>query len=199
VPWLKFDGNTLQASQLYVHSSVQHGMISNNFSNLEYYQQFEIDPHDSTYPSRQMQDITFTHNTGAQQGTIGSMLQVDGDTPWHFLTVTDNVFAAPNLQPGNQFAASIMIKANTDNAIAWEDNNVWAPPSAAYAYWYVPQGVIFIAPGLDPSKFLTASQWNGLSNVGTDTFRSVSVNAGGSLQTSNNGQMIGAVLPAKLV
>jgi hypothetical protein len=198
VPWFKFDGNTLLNSQLYVHSSTQHAMIDNNFSNLEYYQQFEIDTNDPSYPSRKMLDVTFTHNTGVQQGTIGSMLQIDGDATGGIITVTDNLFAAPNLQPGNQFATSIMVKANTDAAIAWSDGNVWAAPSPAFNYWYVPQGVIFIAAGLDPSRFLTASQWNGLSNVGTDTFRAVGVSLGGSLQVSNNGVMVGAVLPAKL-
>ena len=198
VPWFKFEGNTLSNAQLYVHSSVQHAMIDNNFSNLEYYQQFEIDLGDATYPSRRMVDVTFTHNTGTEQGTIGSMLQIDGDGYSGVLTVTNNLFAAPNLQPGNQFASSVMIKANSANAIAWDDNNVWAAPSPAFNYWYVPQGVNFIAAGLDPSKFLTSNSWNNLWNVGTDTFRTVSVNAGGSLQVSNNGQMVGAVLPAKL-
>jgi hypothetical protein len=198
VPWFKFDGNTLVNSQLYVHSSVQHAMIDNNFSNLEYYQQFEIDLGDPVYPTRRMLDITFTHNTGIQKGAIGSMLQIDGDAYGGVINVTNNLFAAPNLQPGNQFATNIMIKANTANAIAWDDNNVWAPPSPAYNYWYVPQGVMFISPGLDPSRFLTASSWNNLYNVGTDSFRSVTVSTGGSLQVSNNGQMVGAVLPAKL-
>jgi hypothetical protein len=198
VPWFKFDGNTLNNAQLYIHSSVQHAMIDNNFSNLEYYQQFEIDLGDAGYPSRRMVDITFTHNTGIQQGTIGSMLQIDGDQYSGVITVTDNLFAAPNLQPGNQFATSVMIKANSANAIAWDDNNVWAAPSPAFNYWYVPQGVNFIAAGLDPSKFLTASSWNNLSNVGTDSFKSVRVSAGGNLQTSGIGQLIGAVLPAPL-
>jgi hypothetical protein len=198
VPWFKFDGNTLNNAQLYIHSSVQHAMIDNNFSNLEYYQQFEIDLGDATYPSRRMADITFTHNTGTQQGTIGSMLQIDGDQYSGVITVTDNLFAAPNLQPGNQFATSVMIKANSAAAIAWDDNNVWAAPSPAFNYWYVPQGVNFIAAGLDPSKFLTATSWNNLNNVGTDSFKTISVSAGGTLQTSGIGQLVGAILPKAL-
>jgi hypothetical protein len=197
VPWFKFDGNILHNSQFFMHGSVQHAMISNNFTDLEYYQEFELQPTDPVFPNRQMLDVTLTHNTGTQQGAIGSFLQIDGDSPAGAITVTNNLFAAPNLQPGDNFATSVMIKANTANAVAWFDNNVWAATTPMNDYYHV-GSVNFISPGADPWAYVDANQWNAMPNVGTDAFKSVSVKLGGNLTVGVNGTTAGAVLPAPL-
>lgn len=198
IPWVKFDGNFLNHAQFFMHGSVQHAMVSNNFSNLEYYQEFEFQPTDPNYPSLQLSDITFTHNTGSQQGPVGSFLQIDGELPKGVITVTDNLFSAPNLQPGNQFATSVFIKANTAGAVALFNHNVWAPAAGTALRYYLPGGVNYISPGYTLLAFLTAQSWDSLPNVGDDQFRTVWVSLGGSLQTSIDGEMAGAVLPAPL-
>jgi hypothetical protein len=197
LPWFKFDGNILHNSQFFMHGSVQHAMISNNFTDLEYYQQFELQPTEPAFPNRQMLDVTLTHNTGTQKGAIGSFLQIDGDIPWHVITVTNNLFAAPNLQPGDNFAASVSIRANTANAVAWFDNNVWAATTPMNNYYHV-GSVNIINPGLNPWAYVDANEWNNMSNVGTDAFRAVTVWLGGNLTTGVNGTWAGAVLPAPL-
>jgi hypothetical protein len=197
VPWFKFDGNILHNSQFFMHGSVQHAMISNNFTDLQYYQEFELQPTDPMFPNRQMLDITLTHNTGTQQGAIGSFLQIDGDSPAGVITVTNNLFAAPNLQPGDNFATSVMIKANTANAVALFNDNVWAATTPMNNYYHV-GSVNYISPGLNPWAYLDANEWNNLPNVGTDAFRAVNVTLGGNLTTSVNGTWAGAVLPPPL-
>jgi hypothetical protein len=197
VPWFKFDGNILHNSQFFMHGSVQHAMISNNFTDLQYYQEFELQPTDPVFPNRQMLDVTLTHNTGTQQGAIGSFLQIDGDSPAGVITVTNNLFAAPNLQPGDNFATSVMIKANTANAVALFNDNVWAATTPMNNYYHV-GSVNYISPGLDAFAFVDANEWNAMPNVGTDVFKSVNVTLGGNLTVAVNGTTAGAVLPPPL-
>ena len=196
VDWVVMDGNRMHNSQIYLHSSVHHADVRNNLLDIEGTQQIWLDTSDPIYASRQMADVTVEHNTGTQVGNIGVFLMIDGTNAPGAITVKNNLFAAPNLVPGWNFAATVVIHAWNANAVRLFSHNVWAA-DAGLNHLY-PGGVNFIAPVLDPYQYRTTQQWNWMPNVQDDQFRKVAVNPSGSLQAPIDGQWAGAVLPQPL-
>lgn len=196
VEWLVLDGNRMHNAQIYLHGSVHHAEVRNNVLDIEGMQQIWLDTNDPVYSTRHLADITIEYNTGLQVGNIGVFLQIDGDSSPGQITIKNNLFAAPNLVPGWNFAASVVIHAWTMNSEKLFSHNVWAA-DAGKNYNY-PGGVNFIAPVLDPYQYRTAQQWNALPNVQDDQFRRVAVDPSGSLQTPIDGQTAGAVRPLPL-
>ena len=195
VSWIKLNGNTLTNSQIEIHSSVQHMMVSNNVTDYNYYPDIIIQTEDPEYASRVMSDITIDHNTGILANGIGFFLEVDGDKYKNIITVTNNLFAAPNFEPGSDSAASVYIVAATAGSIAYDNNNIWAP--ATGVSHLAPDAVNFIGTGNSMSSFLSASQWNALPNVGTDVFKSVAI-TDSTLTTAGATTLTGAILPAAI-
>ena len=97
---------------------------------------------------------------------------------------------------GDNFATSVFVNASNAGSVSSFSHNVWA--AANPNYYYLSGAVNFIAPSLDSTKFLTATQWNSLGNVQDDQFRQVAVSGTTNLQVSIDGQMAGAVLPSPL-
>ena len=194
VEWIVMDGNRVHNAQIYLHGSVHHAEVRNNLTDVEVTQQIWLDTDDPTYSSRHMYDVTVEHNTGVLQGNIGVMLMIDGSNS-NSIVVKNNLFSAPNLQPGNDFAASVVIHAWDVRTVSLFSHNVWAP--SWWGFHPVQGGVNFIAPVLDPNHFCTAQEWNAMGNVQDDQFRTVWT-GGNSFQTAIDGQMAGALLPALL-
>ncbi|HWE94458.1 MAG TPA: hypothetical protein VG269_10875, partial [Tepidisphaeraceae bacterium] len=198
VSWIKFDGNTVNNAQVILHGSVQHMMISNNLTNLSgEYAQYQIEPTDDM--GRQMLDVTIARNTGEVTGPLGFFIDIQGDSPAGVLTIDNNLFSAPQLQVGNHMASSVFIGGNSAAAVALFSHNVWAVSTASVVN--VAAGAVnYIAPSgvLNDNDFLTAAQWNSLSNVQDDQFRQVTLSGTYNLQVAIDGQMAGAILPAPL-
>lgn len=195
VSWFKLDGNTINNAQTYLHGSVQHAMVSNNLMNIEYFPHMTLDTTDDL--GRQMMDVTVQNNTGIMQTSTGSFLQINGNSPAGVITVKNNLFAAPNLVPGQNLAVSVYIDAADASAVALFSHNVWAAATAFF--WQAPGAVNYIAPPgvYNNTNFLNAAQWNALPNVQQDQFAQVTV-SGSNLQSTLGGQVAGAVLPAPL-
>ena len=194
VSWIKLNGNTFTNSQIQLHSAVQHAMVSNNRTDYSFYPQIIIETEDPEYASRVMSDITIDHNTGVLAGARGYFLEIDGDRFQSIITITNNLFAAPQFEPGgSNGAASVYVNAATAGSIAYDNNNVWAP--ATGISHLTPAAVNFIGTGPAITNFLSAAQWNALPNVGTDFFEKLTASSG-KLTTAGNGTFIGAILPA---
>jgi hypothetical protein len=193
--WIKINGNTMTNSQIQLHSAVQHAMVSNNRTDYSFYPQIIIQTQDPVFSSRVMSDITIDHNTGVLAGARGYFLEIDGDRYKSIITITNNLFAAPQFEPGANNAANVYVLANTASSIAWSNNNTWAP--ATGISHLNAAAVNFIGTGPAMTNFLSAAQWNSLSNVGTDIFKATSV-TGSNLTTAGTGTFIGAILPAAL-
>jgi Ca2+-binding RTX toxin-like protein len=196
VSWIKLNGNTFTNSQIQIHGSVQHMLVSNNVTDYSFYPDIIIQTVDPVYASRVMSDITIDHNTGILSSALGFFLEVDGDKYKNIITVTNNLFAAPNFEPGSNGAASVYILANTAGSIAYDNNNVWAP--ATGVSFLAPNAVNLIGSGTNMNNFVSASQWNALPNVGTDFFERLTASSG-KLTTPGINTFIGAVLPAAIV
>ena len=194
VEWTKIDGNTIVNTQMLIHGSDHHMMISNNVIKDEIYPQIEINPIDPDYSARYMQDITVSHNTGILQGAIGTMVQVDGQAQWGTIKINNNLLAAPNMQPGNDFSSAVIIKA-WDLSGEVFSHNVWAAPWAGWTGYA--GGVNLISPYWDVRQYKTAQQWTSYSQVQDDQFRQVWV-SDSNLQTSIDGQTAGAAVLVKL-
>jgi PKD repeat protein len=193
--WVVLDGNRFHNAQLYLAGNVHHLIARNNLFDIENTAQIQLRPLDPDYSTRMMSDITLTYNTGVTASSKGSFLELDGGSPAGIITVTNNLFAAPNFQPGQGFAAPVYVRAPDLSAFRRFDNNIWPAPTSLNRYKI--GGVNYVAVGLDMLRYLTSQEWNALSNVGSDQFLRVAV-SGNSLQTSNGRVLVGAVLPAAL-
>ena len=189
------DGNTLHNAQIYAGGNVHHLEIRNNLLDIEGMQQIWLRPSDPQYASRMMSDVTIENNTGIGTGPIETFLQLDGNSAAGIVTVRNNFFADPNLLPGYDFAATVVVHAWDTSAFRLFSHNVWA--AGAWSYREYPGAVNFVAPILDYRQFRTAAEWNAQPNVQDDQFRQISV-SGNSLQVAIDGQMAGAVLPGLL-
>lgn len=196
VSWIKFDGNFVNNAQVILHGSVQHMLISNNFTNLSgEYPQYQIQPTDDM--GRQMSDVTLANNTGVLTGPLGFFLNVEASAVSGVLKVENNLFAAPSIAIGQYMAASVFMSGSDTSAVALFSHNVWAAAGSNSSG--IADAVNYVAPTgvLSNSDYLTSTQWNLLSNVQDDQFRQVDL-SGSTLQVVIDGAMAGAVLPPAL-
>lgn len=193
--WVVLDGNTFHNAELYLAGNVHHLIARNNRFDLQDTAQIRIVPLDPDYASRVMSDITITNNTGVTNSQKGNFLELDGGSPRGIITVTNNLFAAPNFEPGMGFAAPIYVRAPDLSAFALFNNNVWTAPTTFNRY--KANGVNYVSVGLSMLQYLTPQEWNNLPNVGTDQFLQT-VLGGSNLQRTVGGIAVGAVLPPPL-
>lgn len=193
--WVVLDGNVFHNAQLYVAGNVHHLIARNNLFDIQDTAQIQIHPLDPDFASRYMSDVTITNNTGVTGSQKGAFLELDGTSPAGIITVTNNLFAAPNFQPGEGFASPVYVRATDLSAFRQFDGNIWPAPTSLNKYKV--GGVNYVSVGLSMLAYLTPQEWNSLGNVGSDSFARV-VLPGGSFQASNGRILVGAVLPPPL-
>jgi hypothetical protein len=195
VSWIAIEGNTIINAQTYLHGSVVYAMVSNNVMSIETYPDITLQTIDDM--GRQMGQVYVEDNTGILQGSIGSFMQIEGDSPAGIITLKNNFYSAPNLITGDDIATSLFVQSTDAGAIALSSDNIWGATNPTL--WEAAGAAIYIAPAgvLQNTSFLTAGQWNSLGNVQNDQFARLSA-SGSNYTTTLNGVTAGAVLPAKL-
>lgn len=189
--YVVLEGNLLSGASFVEHGA-QHVMIRNNVSIAHGMPAFSVDGYDSSY-GRGVVNLSVVNNTVVNSSTSGQFLKVGGSV--NGINLVNNLYNAPNLQPGAYQAAPVYVTGSNLGSFRTVSNNVWArgnPLSYAqggmnyvWSYWS------------DARGYLTADQWNNLSQVGTDRFGHVSLSGsyapGSGSLADNGGRLYGGV------
>ena len=190
VNWVVIEDNFIHDTQLYVRDYTHHMMVRDNLFDVTGTAQIHLFSGDSLDPNGFLSDITITHNTGINAGTDGQFLQLTGGDTTGGITVTDNLYSAPNLRSGVSVDAAVYVEAADLRAFKLFAGNIW--PAASGANSSVSGAVNYIAGSTYPGGYVTASQWNAMTQVQDDLFQDVTL-ASGTYQTTLSGFTAGAV------
>ena len=119
----------------------------------------------------------------------GSSLELTGTDTTGDVTLTNNLYAAPNLHNGVDTSSAVYVHAGDLRAFGLIDGNIW--PIASGFNGAAPGAVTYIAGSAFPTGYLNADQWNAMAQVRTDLFEDISV-IGTNYQATANGVTAGA-------
>jgi hypothetical protein len=182
---LVIQGNFIHDSQLYLAGAVHHALVQNNVLDDTGQSQIHILPNDPDYADRHMLDVTIDHNTGINSGTSGQFLEISAEDLPGVLTLTNNLYVAPNLDFSGIANAAVLVTAPDLNDFNIISGNIWPASNA-------PSGAVnFVNGSWYANGGQTPAQWNANSNVQNDQFQDVALPAG-VYQTSLNGVTAGS-------
>jgi PKD repeat protein len=187
VNWVVFDGNTINNGQLSVNGVAHHIMIRNNVPNITGTGQIAISPSVAGIPGALLTDLTISHNTGINTGQDGEFIDVFGNPAPKSITISGNLFVAPNLRYGNNWNSGIHIATPDMSGFAAITDNILPAPNTVQL-----PGVV----NLTPRGYLTPQQWLALPGVAGDQFTNQPLPSG-QYQLTVNGVTAGATNVAK--
>jgi hypothetical protein len=177
--WIVVEDNFIHNTTLGITGATDHLMARDNYFDWSGNADITVTPTDATYPStRLMHDITIADNTGVNTGTSGQFIWVRNAALPGTLTVTNNLYVAPNLAEGLNNNGGLVVWAPDLSGFAQISGNIW--PAAASG------GVNYL------NGYLTPEQWDAEWNVQHDQFASVTL-SGSTYEATVAGITAGAV------
>ncbi|HTL28569.1 MAG TPA: PKD domain-containing protein, partial [Tepidisphaeraceae bacterium] len=163
------EANKVNAQTLILHGS-QHIMFRNNISTVNGDVAYMVDGWNSQY-NRGVVDLKLYNNTGIDNDTEGNFIKVQGDV--NGIDLVNNLYVAPNLQPGGNRAAPVYVNDDNLNSFKIITNNVWSVGSILS---YAQGGINYIWPSWSDARgYQTPTEWNAWSQVGSDIFSKVTL------------------------
>jgi PKD repeat protein len=176
--WAVFDGNRVTGSAIDVRPGSHHVMIRDNVIRRD---EQAIMLYRPDAEGRTSSDITITRNTATLTGTQGRFLFVDGRVDG--ITLTDNLYYAPNMQT-SFFGTPVYVATGNMGHFRLIDGNVWPAPTGA-----ANGGVMLVG-----TTYLTESAWDNSAAVGDDLFTDASAPTGETYSLTFNGHAVGSTL-----
>lgn len=131
---------------------------------------FKVEGWSNSY-GRGVSDVVIDHNIAITQATSGKFLwllaSVDG------VTVTNNVYIAPNLTAGSAGTAAVYVSQKDLSSFKLIDNNTW--PATNRSNGFARGGLAFVGTDYTSANHKTPSEWNSLNKVGNDKFTDVAM------------------------
>jgi hypothetical protein len=131
---------------------------------------FKVEGWSSIY-GRGVSDVVIDHNVAITQSQTGQFLwllaAVDG------VTLTNNVYIAPNLKPGSAATAAVYVSLPDLNSFRQIDNNTW--PSPVRGTSFARGSMAFVGIDYTSANHKTPGEWNTMTLVGDDEFIDVSL------------------------
>lgn len=167
--WVVMDGNTLKNTFISINAGSHHVMVRNNVIHLDHTPAIVIQSPDKA--GRISGDITITHNTAINQSDSGAFIKVWGHADG--ITLTNNLFVAPNLKPGANGTAAV--NTAEDDLSSFRDirHNTWPMPTA------FTQGTTDGVCVIGHRGYINAKAWSEVPQVKDDTFANVEVDEQG--------------------
>jgi hypothetical protein len=194
-----FDEAVFEDNTLYAPLQMQPGasdiVFRGNVAYIDNGTPFYVLGYDSDY-QRGVVNATITGNTAIDNGTTGGFVTVMG--PATGLTLTNNLFAAPNLIYGDNGTAPVTVDDNDLSSFSLISGNVWPAVTPSK---YAKGGENFVGQYWQ-AAYVTPDVWNAMPQVaagGGDVFESVALPADyqDELATfDGTGQQLFAPVPA---
>ena len=116
---------------------------------------------------RYVTDVQILNNTGISSYAFGQFIKLDNAASK--IVVDNNLLVEPTLTVGAYTSAPICVATTDMSSFTQITGNVWQAPKTNL--------LVYAGINMLNSTYLTASQWNALSVVGTDFFASTSLNS----------------------
>ncbi|MCS7033752.1 MAG: PKD domain-containing protein [Phycisphaerae bacterium] len=166
------EGNFFNAPAFTLHGA-SHVVWRNNISVANGYTAYFVDGYDSTY-QRGVTNVSFVNNTVTNNSFRGKFIDVGSGV--NGISLVNNLYVAPNLQPGAFEAAPVFVKASNLSSFRIISNNVWAKGQPLA---YAQGGMNYVwSSWSNPEGYRTPEEWNALPQVGTDIFADVPLSSG---------------------
>lgn len=163
------ENNKINAQTLVLHGA-QHVMFRNNISTMDGDVAYCIDGYNSQY-GRGVVDLNLYNNTATESQAEGNFIKVQGDV--NGINLVNNLYVAPNEQTGANRAAPVYVNDTSLSSFRVVTNNVWSIGSILA---YAQGGINYIWPSWSSSAgYQTPTEWNAISQVGTDVFSKVTL------------------------
>ena len=170
VSWIRITDN-ITSGQIDLVPGVQHILIDNNLLDVSGLASIFIKPSDPKFPLRHVADVTIDQNTGLNEATDGQFLELDGTTLPGSITLTRNLYSAPDLVAGDDMAAAVLVNSSDLSGFALIADNVWPAPKSGNSH--VPPGVNYVNSAYYvTSAWLSPQQWDSQHVVKDDLFQS---------------------------
>lgn len=187
VNWVVYESNYIHNGQLGINSCANHVMLRNNVLDISGTGQIVVSP---TSPGFTMSDLTIKNNTGLNAGGDGEFINVNSEAAPGSITITGNLYVAPDLRIGAGWNSAVWINALDMTGFGLIAGNIWPAPNTlvtpGVVNWYAPAG------------WMTPAAWNALPGVQGDIFANVTLGAG-VFQATAMGITTGASNVAPLV
>jgi hypothetical protein len=168
------EDNQLTNTFVFVQSGTHHAMIANNVVTNTAGQAFVFNGVDSQ--GRTSQDITMVHNTAIDTGVSGNFIRLGGYV--NGIVMENNLWVAPHITLGNYSTAPVYESSGSLSGFTKISGNIWPSPTTLGAL--TNYGINAIGGG-----YLTPSQWNSQSVVGSDLFTNVTLNSSYQINVSS--------------
>lgn len=166
-----FANNFVYDDTFYIRHGAQNVTVRNNVLDGNGRAAIYIDAYQDDY-QRGVIDVVIDRNTAYNDEITGNFVYVGRNIDG--LTITSNLYIAPNLIPGQYNTAPVFVSDNDLNGIRKITNNLW--PVGNGIPW-VQGGVNFVGTEMTPENWFTGSEWNALDGVGEDFFQDVTTSA----------------------
>jgi hypothetical protein len=162
-----FSDNTL-----YVPMNIEPGasnvLVEGNVSYLDGNTEYYVNGYDTTN-NRGVVNAIITGNTVINSGPTGDFLSMDG--PASEITLTNNLYVAPNLVFGDNGAGGVYVETADLSSFSLISGNIWPVNNSSSQ---VDGDENFVGPAwLD--SYVSATTWNSFSQVQGDTFETVTL------------------------
>lgn len=172
VQWIVLENTRINQASLEVYPNTWHMMVRNNVFTRANTQQILVIAKNTTFTSRTLSDIRIVNNTGINSSNYGKFLKVDGAATDGAISLMNNLYVAPNLEPAYNFAAAVDVRDTDLSAFKVISNNVWPAPGPNRQ---AEGGVNYIHPSLNLAGYKTPTAWENYSQVSGDKFSDVSI------------------------
>jgi hypothetical protein len=191
--WTVVEANTFNDTIDVVHGA-EHTVLRNNIISLPDWPLVKVDGYNTAF-QRGVVDLNIFNNTVINTGTADNFLKVNGSVDG--INLINNVYLAPKMITGSYTAAPVYVADSSLRSFKKITNNVWyVGGMGAYAQG----GVNYIWPTWSNSAgYQTPTEWNSLSQVGTDIFSKASISSNYSLVSGSAGINQGIQAPGVFV
>jgi hypothetical protein len=165
----RWEGNVITGFINMNHGGEGITVINNYFRSDDQYS-ILIDAYNWDY-GRGVIDPTVVGNTSFNAGTKGGFLKVQGDVAGG-IDLVGNKYVADKLVPGQYGTAVVYVNKASLADFGTIGGNVW--PTTPNGTTYAQGGSMFVGTSMTSAGYKDATEWNALSQVGTDTFKALS-------------------------
>jgi hypothetical protein len=169
--WVVIESNTVLNVSIQVRPGAHHVMIRNNVINNEGAEAIMLYKPD-VY-GRVSSDVTIDNNTAVNHESTGRFLHLEGRVDG--VTLTHNLFVAPNITPGSGSTSGVYVGMNDLSAFRTISGNVW--PSVT-GIGVGKGGINYVgATYAVAADYRDPTEWEAFEQVEGDEFRNVAESA----------------------
>ncbi|HQY87237.1 MAG TPA: hypothetical protein PK402_01175, partial [Tepidisphaeraceae bacterium] len=167
-----FANNMVYDDTFYIRHGAQNVTVRGNVLDGNGRSAIYIDSYQNDY-QRGVIDVVIDENTAYNDEITGNFVYVGKDIDG--LTLTSNLYVAPNLIPGQYNSAPVFVSDSDLSGFKKITNNLW--PTGMNAIPWIQGGVNFVGTSMTPDNWLDGGEWNALDKVGEDFFQDVTLSS----------------------